>query len=164
MKTIMRLVAAGASIGALAYAAPAAAQYPRYTYGYGYAQGANSYGGYTQIAVNRCADAVQARLDGPHNAYGNRYGYSSARVLGISRVIPGGYGGVTVRGVATSGQPARYAYGAALPLDLTWQCTTDYRGMIMGVSIDPVQTSYGYRYPPTTYEGDDFSRFGYYRY
>lgn len=164
MKTIIRLVAATAAIGALACAAPAAAQYPRYGYGYGYAQRSNGYGGYTQLAVNQCAGAVQARLDGPRNAYGNPYGYSGARVLGISRVDARGYGGgVTVRGVATSGQYA-YPYAPQLPLDLSWQCTTDYRGMVTGVTIEPVQSSYGYDTAPRAYEGDDYSRFGYVRY
>lgn len=169
MNAITKFTIAATTAGALTCAVPAAAQYPAYGYGIpypGYSSARpNGYGGYTQIAVNQCAEAVQARLDGPRNAYGSPYGYSGARVLGVSHVDPHGYGGgVTVRGVATSGRYAPYQYGGRVPMDLSWQCTTDYRGMIVGVSINRLQSTYSYDYAPPAYDGDDFSRFGYRRY
>ena len=45
------------------------------------------------------------------------YAQGQARVLGISRVEPRSRGGVTVRGVATSGMNAGYAgYGGQQPV------------------------------------------------
>jgi len=116
MKAITMILAGGVGMAALAAAAPAAAQYYP-GYGYGYPYGGNpvgqvlnqvlgggnyGYGANSQVAVNQCANAVQARLGGN---YGYGYGYGAAgRVLGISRVEPRSNGGLTVRGVATSGR------------------------------------------------------------
>src|SRR5207342_431496 len=100
--------------------------------GYGYS-GYGNYGVNSQTAVNQCANAVQARLGGGYgyNGYGNAGG---GRVLGISRLEPRSSGGLTVRGVASSG---RYvAYGAQAPVDLTWRCRTDYRGFVTDVRVD----------------------------
>ena len=168
MKAIIRLVTLGAATGALGCAAPAAAQYAGYGYGVPYpgysTERPNGYGGYTQIAVNQCAEAVQARLDAPRNAYGDPYGYSGARVLEVSQVDARGYGGgVTVAGAATSGQYAGFP-GARTPVDLSWQCTTNSRGMIVGVSINRLQSAYGYEYHPPALYNDDVSRYGYVRY
>src|SRR4051794_28070326 len=123
MKAITKFLAGGA---AMASAAPAAAQYyPGYG-GYGYPSGGNvvgqvlnqvlgggygynGYGGNSQVAVNQCAAAVQARLGGGNGGYGyNAYGNGGARVLGISRVEPRSNGGLTVRGVASSGRYGGY--------------------------------------------------------
>jgi hypothetical protein len=146
--------------------------YGRYPYGnYGY----NQYGNQS-MAVDQCARSVEARLNGYRGGYygygnmpyGGQYGYNGyggggARVLGISRVEPRSNGGLTVRGVATSG---RYAgYTAQPPVDLTWRCKADYRGYIADIDITPAQRNYGaygnYRYTPYA---NDYSQYGYSRY
>lgn len=194
MLAMTKLLAGGAAMAALASAAPAAAQYyPGYGYGYqspgivvdrvlndvmgagSYGYGGYGYGGYgmnSQTAVNQCASAVQTRLGGGYGGYGyNSYGYGGgARVLGISRVEPRSGGGLTVRGVASSGQYGGYAYGAQAPVDLTWKCRTDFRGFISGIEIDRAQSSYGYGAAPYNGYGKstpynyDYSQYGYRRY
>lgn len=169
MKAIIKLLAGGAAIAALASAAPASAQYyPGYGYGspyggnvvgqvlndvlgggYGYGYAQNS-----QVAVNQCAAAVQARLSRNGYGYGAGYGYASGRVLGISRVEPRGDGGLRIRGVATSGYSGRP--------DLTFSCKTDYRGFIRDISVDRASTNYNYGYTP--YGNYDYSQYGYRRY
>ncbi|HWJ37381.1 MAG TPA: hypothetical protein VNR86_01285 [Sphingomicrobium sp.] len=167
MKVIVKVLAGGAVIAALASAAPASAQYyPGYGYGspyggnvvgevlnnvlgggYGYAQN-------SQIAVNQCAAAVQARLSRNGYGYGGGYGYASGRVLGISRVEPRGDGGLRIRGVATSGYSGRP--------DLTFSCKTDYRGFIRDIDVDRASINYNYGYTP--YGNYDYSQYGYRRY
>jgi hypothetical protein len=202
MKAITKFLAGGVAIAALASAAPAAAQYyPGYGSpyggnvigqvlssvlggGYGYnGYGYNGYGngGYavnSQAAVNQCANAVQARLGGGYGGYGYRaYGGGAGRVLGISRVEPRSNGGLTVRGVASSGAYAGYAYGAQAPVDLTWRCKTDYRGFVTDVSVNRAQSNYGYNsgavpygnygaapYGASPYGNYDYSQYGYSRY
>jgi len=200
MKAITSLLAGGIAIAALASAAPAAAQYyPGYGnpgYGYGYpgagiggilgqvlGGGYGGYGGYgyganSQVAVNQCANAVQARLSGGYGGYGyngyaSPYGYgygAGGRVLGISRVEPRGDGGLTVRGVATSGRSAGYGYSQNRP-DLTWRCRTDPRGLVYDVNVSLAQPAYGngYGYAPPAYTpynnyNYDYSQYGYSRY
>ena len=197
MKAITKVLASGGFIAALAIATPAAAQYNPYGYGSGnilgqviqsvigggYGGGYGSgYGGYqvnSQALVNQCANAVQARLNGGGAGYGgygyaSQYGYAGgARVLGISRVEQRSGGGVTVRGVASSGANA-YAYGGYAGqqqqrVDLTWKCKTDYRGMIADIDIDRAQTNYGYNQPynqgySQSYTPYDYSQYGYRRY
>jgi hypothetical protein len=199
MRAITKFAAGGIAVAALAIAAPAAAQYyPGYGYpGYGYGNpydgnvvgqvlnqvlggGYGNYGINSQAAVNQCASAVQARLSGGYGgyggygggygAYGSNYGYSGgARVLGISRVEPRGNGGLTVRGVATTG---RYgvSYGGEPRVDLTWRCRIDYRGFVSDIDIDRAQSNYGYGYNNgytgsyTPYNNYDYSQYGYRRY
>jgi len=180
MKAITFL-GAGVAIAALAGAAPAAAQYYQ-SYGYGnpvgqvlnsVLGGGYGYNGYgnsgvnSQAAVNQCANAVQARLGGGYGYNGNGYA-GTGRVLGISRVEPRSNGGLTVRGVASSG---RYvSYGAQAPVDLTWRCRTDYRGLVTDVRVQPAQSNYGqnYGYAPQGYANApqpyDYSQYGYRRY
>ena len=163
-KFVISLAAAGA---ALAFATPAAAQFfPGQPYGgYGQPYGYNGYGANSQQAVNQCANAVQARLNGGYGNYGYGYnGYASGggRVLGISRVEPRSNGGLTVRGVASSGRYAGYGYGGQAPVDLTWKCKVDYRGFVSDIDIDRAQSNYGYgSYSPYNY---DYSQYGYRRY
>ena len=120
-------------------------------YGYGYGSGINS-----QAVVNQCMGAVQARLSG-------------GRVLGVSRVEQRNGGGLNVRGVANSGRAGAYAYtyGAQAPVDLTFTCRTDFRGMITDVDIDRAQSNYGYNnytpYNGSAY-GNNYSTYGYSRY
>ena len=163
------------AIAAVASAAPAAAQYyPGYG-GYGYPYGGNvvgqvlnqvlgggyGYNGYgmnSQQVVNICASAIQQRLNGGYGGYGYGSGYGGARVLGITSVEQrgSGGGGLRVRGVATSG---RYGYNQGP--DLTWKCSIDYRGRIVGLDVS--RGSYGYgNYTP--YGNYDYSQYGYRRY
>ena len=195
MRAITKLLAGGVLIAALASAAPAAAQYyPGYG---GYGNGGNvvgqvlnqvlggGYGGYggnagygnygvnSQAAVNQCAAAVQQRLSGGYGnyGYGNAYGggnvYGGGRVLGISRVEPRSNGGLTVRGVATSGRYAgAYGYNGQAPVDLTWKCKVDYRGFVSDINVDRAEGSYGanYGYSPYSNNSYDYSQYGYRRY
>ena len=136
--------------------------------GYGYGGGANS-----QAAISQCVGAVQARLGGGgYGSYGyNGYGfnggaYGGGRVLGISRVEPRSNGGLTVRGVASSGRYAgAYGYNGQGQVDLTFKCKTDYRGMVTAVDLDRAQSNYGYgNYAPYSNYGNDYSQYGYRRY
>jgi hypothetical protein len=196
MQAITKLLAGCGAIAALASAAPAAAQYyPGYGYGYGSPYGGNvigqvvnsvlgggygsngyngygSYGVNSQAVVNICANAIQSRLSGG-GGYGS-YGYSSpygyaggARVLGISRVEQRSSGGLRVRGVATSGRNVGYGYNSQTP-DLTWKCSVDYRGAIVGLDVNRADVSYGANYGSnygyTPYGNYDYSQYGYRRY
>jgi hypothetical protein len=153
-------------------------------YGSPYGYGQPGYGANSQVAVNQCANAVQMRLSGAYGGgyggYGG-YGYNSygapgaGRVLGISRVEPRQSGGLTVRGVATSGRYGGYGQGQG-QVDLVWKCRTDYRGMIVDVDVDPAQSNYGYGYNGYNgynggyngynqpYSPYDYSQYGYRRY
>ncbi len=130
MKAVSKILAGGVAIAALASAAPAAAQYyPGYgnggnvigqvlnqvlggsQYGYG-----NQYGVNSQAAVQRCAAAVEQRINrdygyrsGGYSGYGGYGGYAnnsyaggSARVLGVISVERRSNNGLRVRGVATA--------------------------------------------------------------
>ena len=185
MTAFTKFLAGGVAIAALASAAPAAAQYyPGYGYGNpyggnvvgqvlnqvlggGYGYNGYGYGVNSQAAVNQCASAVQARLNGGgYGGYGyNGYGYGAgARVLGISRVEPRSNGGLTVRGVATTGGYAGYGYNAQGRVDLTWKCKVDYRGFISDIDVDRAQGSYGYNSGYTPWGNYDYSQYGYRRY
>jgi len=143
--------------------------------GYG-GQAGYGYGANQQAVVGQCVNAVQARLArnyaGGYGAYGNPYGgygnsgYGQARVLGISRVEPRSNGGLTVRGVATSGMTAGYGYGVAgqqQPVDLTFRCRVDYRGYVTSVNIDRAQANYGSNYQ-NYQQYDPYAAYGYRRY
>ena len=180
MKAMTKYLAGGVAIAALASAAPAAAQYyPGYGSPYGYGMPGYGMPGYgyspygsgvnSQMVVNQCANAVQARLNGSgyggYGAYGSPYGgYGGGRVLGISRVEQV-FGGMRVRGVATTG---RYAggYTPNSPVDLIWNCRTDFRGAIVDIDLHPAQSNYGGGYTPWNYGApdDDYSQYGYVRY
>jgi hypothetical protein len=187
MRAITKFLAGGVAIAAVASAAPAAAQYyPGSGYGYGYGSPyggnvigqvlndvlGNGYGANSQVAVNRCAAAVQQRLSG---GYGGGYGYNGyanagGRVLGISRVEPRGNGELLVRGVANSGRYA-YGYNGQGQVDLTWKCKVDYRGFVRDIDINRAQTNYGYGYNQGYGQGYnqgntpyDYSQYGYRRY
>lgn len=188
MVAITKLLAGGAALAALASAAPAAAQYyPGYGYGYGYGSpyggnvvgqvvndvlgGGYGYGGYgpnSQIVVNQCATAAQMRLNGGYNTYGYAGGSVGARVLGISHVDPHPDGGITVRGVASTGRYAAYGYGgygAHPPVDLTWGCRTDARGFIRELTVSAAQYNYGNNGGyGSSYTPWDYSQYGYRRY
>jgi len=178
MSAVMRFLGCGVAAAALAAAAPAAAQYfPGYGspyggygyntpgYGYGYNTPGYGYGMNNQAMVSQCTAAVQARLSGGYGGYGyNSYGYGGGRVLGVSRIEPRGDGGFTVRGVATSGNPA-YGYAPNSP-NLVWRCSTDFRGVVVDIDVDPARSNYGYNYNngPYNYSPYDYSPYGYERY
>jgi hypothetical protein len=188
MTALKNVLAGGVAAAALITAAPAAAQYYP---GYGDPYGGDPYGGsevgpignqvpgggygYNNPAVDQCVGAVQQRLNGGYPGYGgNGYngdrgpygyggpdGYGGGRVLGISRVEPRSNGGLTVRGVASSGRYVAYGYGEQSPIDLTFRCKVDYRGFVTDIDIDRAQPSYGNNYSP--YD-NDYSQYGYRRY
>jgi hypothetical protein len=183
-------VVAAALLGA---APAAAQYYPGYGYpGYGYGYGGNvvgqvinqvmgggygynGYAGNSQVAINQCVAAVQQRLSGGYGnlpGYGSYSGYSyypyqnaypGGRVLGISRVEQRSGGGLTVRGVASSG---RYGvgYGGQQQPDLTFKCKSDYRGYITDIDVERARSNYGYNYTPYSPYGNDYSQYGYRRY
>ena len=177
MKAISLILAGGVGLAALASAAPAAAQYyPGYP-GYGYQNnnvvgqvlgqilgygrypygnyGFQQYGGQS-MAVDQCARAVEARLNGYRGGYygygnvpyGGQYGYGynnrygGARVLGITRVDHKSYG-LKVRGVASSGyqgyqgygRPGYGSYGYNAGADLSWSCEVRYDGRIRDIDL-----------------------------
>src|SRR5687768_11803148 len=131
MKAVMKILAGGVGFAALASAAPAAAQYYP---GYGYPNsggnvigqvlgqilGGNqyAYGVNPQLAVQRCAAAVEQRINqryrssynpygGGYSGYGGYNGYNAyaqggARVLGVTSVERRSSNGLRVRGVATA--------------------------------------------------------------
>jgi len=149
-------------------ATPAAAQYP---YGYpgggnvvgqiiGQVLGGGRYGAYgasnDRYAVDRCAQAAEARLNRTRYAYGSNSYYSrgyynmgngyngagSARVVGITRVERRANGGLKVYGVMSSGMGYgnrgynnAYAYNNAAA-DLRFDCKIDYRGYVTDVDIN----------------------------
>ena len=179
MKAITKFVAGGVAIAAVASAAPAAAQYyPGYGSnnpyggnvvgqvlnqvlggGYGY-NGYNGYGMNSQTVVNVCANAIQQRLNGGYNPYGNA-AYGGGRVLGITSVEQRGSsgGGLRVRGVASSGR-----YGYDQRPDLTWKCSVDYRGAIVGLDVNRGSYGNGSYGSYSPYGNYDYSQYGYRRY
>lgn len=184
MKALTKILAGGIGLAALASAAPAAAQYypqpqpyPNYGYGqYGYGNqnpvgqiigqilgyGRYPYGnyGYNQYsnqsaAVDQCARAVDARLNGYRGYYGygnvpyqGQYGYgynnryNGARVQGITRIDRKSYG-LKVRGVASSGyqgydgygRRGYGSYGYSNGADLSWSCEVRYDGRIRDIDV-----------------------------
>jgi hypothetical protein len=182
MKALTKILAGGIGLAALASAAPATAQYypqpqPNYGYGqYGYGNqnpvgqiigqilgyGRYPYGnyGYNQYsnqgaAIDQCARAVDARLNGYQGYYGygnvpyqGQYGYgynnryNGARVQGITRIDRKSYG-LKVRGVASSGYQGYDGYGRRdygsygynAGADLSWSCEVRYDGRIRDIDI-----------------------------
>lgn len=186
-----RMLIGGAGIAALVcVSAPAAAQYYPNPYPYGNSGGGvvgaiiNAIGGYgqypygnygygqanSQVAVDQCTRAVEARLNGygysnQAYGYGQPYGYANrgyggARIVGITRIEQRSNGGLRVYGVAMSSQYGQYgAYGnqgygygyqnAARP-DLRFNCKVDRYGRITDVDLNRMAYNqndyyYGYR-------------------
>ena len=145
--TMMKILAGGAGLAALAAAAPATAQY--YPYAYGSPYGASPYAyNATAMASQRCAAAVQSRLSRPTGVTGILGAVLGApvatgRVLSVTQVVPR-RSTVRVRGLATSGRMAYSPYGvgmygalgAAYAPDLSFRCDVDYRGYIRDIDID----------------------------
>jgi len=183
MKALTKILAGGIGLAALASAAPAAAQYypqPYQNYGYGQnpvgqilgqilGYGRYPYGnyGYNQYsnqssAVDQCARAVEARLNGYNGngyygygnvPYGGQYGYGQygynnrynmgGRVQGITRVDRKSYG-LKVYGVASSGYQGYDGYGRRgygsygynAGADLSWKCEVRYDGRIRDIDVE----------------------------
>jgi hypothetical protein len=120
--------------------------------------------GYQQVSqrglVQQCAIATEQRLSGQYRGQGYGayngngyqqgygqpgYGYqnqSGARVLGITSVERRSNGGLSVRGVATSGAYGQQAYGYGQQgygvngqADLSFNCKVNARGQITDVRI-----------------------------
>lgn len=144
--TLMKILAGGAGLAALAAATPATAQY--YPYAYGSPYGASPYAyNATAMASQRCAAAVQSRLSRPTGITGILGAVLGApattgRVLSVTQVTPRS-STIRIRGLATSGRVAYSPYGvgmygslgAAYAPDLSFKCDVDYRGFIRDVDI-----------------------------
>lgn len=114
-------------------------RYPQANYGY------NQYGGQGR-AIDQCARAVEARLNGyNYNWYnGNNYNRyrRSGRVEGITRVDRKSYG-FKVFGVASSGwggypgwnRPGYGTYGFSSGVDLKWDCKVQSNGRIKDIDV-----------------------------
>ena len=124
-------------------------RYGQYPYGnYGY----NQYGG-QQYGIDRCARAVEQRLNGNGYGYGyGNWGYAGrnynryrnfGRVEGITRVERKSYG-FKVTGVASSGwggyqgynQRGYGTYGYQAGADLSWTCKVYRSGQIRDIDIN----------------------------
>ncbi len=154
MTMMTKMLAGGAAVAALAAAAPAGAQYA-YPYGYSpyaqspYAYGYNSQAYMTQTATQRCAAAVQSRLQSRTGLTGVVAALlgapqAQARVVSVTQVTPR-RSTIRVRGLAASGRTAAYspwgigAYGAVgygYQPDLTFKCDVDYRGYVRDIDIN----------------------------
>jgi hypothetical protein len=149
----------GQVVGAIIRGILGAGNYGNYPYGnYGYGD-RHGYGMSERAAVDRCARAVEARLNNQgrygnydrydsryDRRYDNRYGYDNyrghARVAGITDVRRKSYG-LKVYGVAMSGASAghydrynRRGYGYATAPDLKWDCKIDRSGRIRDIDIE----------------------------
>ena len=148
MTMMMKMLAGGAGLAAIAAAAPAAAQYYGQPYGYGYGYGYNT--NVTNMAAQQCTAAVQNRLynrTGISGILGAVLGANTTgRVVSITQVTPRSQT-VRVRGLASSGRMAANgwgpygvgaygAYGYAYQPDLSFSCSVDYRGRIRDVDIN----------------------------
>jgi hypothetical protein len=158
MKLMIKMLAGGAGLAAIAAAAPATAQYygnryaNPYAYGSQYGYGTQyGYGANTNLAAQQCTAAVQNRLYG-RSSIGGILGAvlgantATGRVVSITRVEPRG-STVRVRGLASSGRMASYSpygvgaygalgYGYAQQADLSFRCDVDYRGYVRNVDIN----------------------------
>jgi hypothetical protein len=168
MSKMKTLLALGAGIAAIASAAPASAQYygsSQYSYSqpygynqsYGYAQQYSQPYGYamnTSAATQQCTAAVQNRLYN-RQSIGGILGAilgsnTSGRVVGVTQVSPRGDGGVTVRGLASSGRYASNGYGPygagaygalgyssyGAAADLSFRCRVAPNGAVYDVRIN----------------------------
>ena len=123
MRIMVKMLAGGVGLAALAGTAPSTAQ---------------SFSWNTpQMAVDRCTDAVQNRLN-LRTAYGDLNG---ARVVEVTNVERRG-NQLKVRGLASSNGAGAYgenlygALGATVAPNLTFRCTVDRYGRIRGIDID----------------------------
>jgi hypothetical protein len=122
MTTKVMILAAGAGLAALAGAAPATAQ--RFSW--------NT----PQMAVDRCTEAVQSRLN-LRTAYGDLNGARVVEVTSVTRKDKR----IRVRGLASSndagplGVGAYGALGASFAPNLTFDCSIDRYGRIRDIDV-----------------------------
>jgi len=123
--TMIKLLAGGATFAALATAVPAASQTA--------ALAANTD---VKAAADRCAAAVQARLDEKSTAFAE-----GGRVLGVTSATPKRTY-VRVRGLAST---SAYAYSPSAVVgalayayqpNLSFRCDVDYLGRIKDLDLD----------------------------
>ena len=187
MKALKFLLGGGIAAAALVTAAPAAAQYSPYGYGYGSPYG---YGYGSPYGGNVVGQVVNQVLGGGYGGYGYNNGYNGA---GASRIaasqcsaavqqrMGGGYGygngygapvsitsvevtggrGYRVRGVANAG--AGYGgYGQT-----RFSCRTDFRGIVTSVNFggnNYYGSNNGYGYNNGYNYNDPYAAYGYRRY
>lgn len=134
----------GGIAGAIIDQAIRQGRYGQYPYGnYGY----DRYGRESH-AIDRCARAVEARLNGysynPYRGYNYRRYRNHGRVEGITRVERRNNGGFKVWGVASSGyggyqgwnRPGYGSYGYGAGADLRWDCKVSRSGRVSNVDIN----------------------------
>ena len=125
----------GNAVGQAINGVIAATQYGNYPYGnYGYGQ-TYGYGMNSNGAVDRCARAVEGRLNG-YNGYGDSR-YNGGRVTGITRVDPRGNGGLRVWGVAST--YSGYGYGQP---NMSWDCSIDRFGRVTDTNFNTNRWGY----------------------
>jgi hypothetical protein len=128
--TMVKILAGGLGLAAIAGAAPATAQY----------NAASPVGAQAQLAAQQCSAAVEAELK--TRDYGAVSAPGTAGVLTVTRA-DAEKKFVRVRGTATSGVPAIGAVGALAaaqaPADLTFKCRIDYRGRVLELDIDRIK-------------------------
>src|SRR4051794_9789278 len=152
MRLMIKMLAGGAGLAAIAAAAPATAQYYGNRYANPYAYGSQyAYGANTNVAAQQCTAAVQNRLYN-RSSIGGILGAvlgantATGRVVSITQVVPRG-STVRVRGLASSGRMASYSpygvgaygalgYGYAQQADLSFRCDVDYRGYVRDIDIN----------------------------
>ena len=159
MKLMIKMMAGGVGLAAIAAAAPAAAQYPYghsnpygYSNAYGYSNPYGAYGVNSTTATQQCTAAVQSRLYN-RSSIGGILGAilgsnTTGRVLNITQVTPT-RSGMRIRGLASSGRYAynnygpygvgaygSLGYGYNQAADLSFKCDVDYRGYVRDVDIN----------------------------
>ena len=155
MRIMTKMLAGAAGFAAIAAAAPASAQYYPYGYSNRYAYGGGAYGVNAASAAQQCTAAVQNR---PYNLtslgqiLGSLIGIPTTptgRVLSVTQERRDRYGGMRLRGLASSGRYAynnygpygvgaygSLAYGYNASADLSWRCDVDNRGYVRNVDIN----------------------------
>ena len=152
MRIMTKMLAGAAGLAAMTAAVPAAAQYYPYN---SYAYGGAAYGANAGMAAQQCTAAVQNRLynrTSLGSILGSLVGIPttpSGRVLSITQETRNRYGGMRIRGLATSGRDAYnnygpYGYGAYGALgygynsaaDLSFRCDVDSNGYVRNVDIN----------------------------
>jgi len=129
--TLVKNVAGGVGLAALAGAVPAIAQY----------NPASPVGPQAQLAAQQCSAAVEAELK--TRDYGAVSAPGTAGVLTVTRA-DAEKEFVRVRGTATSGVPAIGAVGTLAAAhsptaDLTFKCRIDYRGRVLELDVDRIK-------------------------
>ncbi len=135
----------GAVVGNVINGVIAATQYGGYQYGnYGYGENYR-YGNQmlpANVAVNQCAGAIQARLNGGGYGGYNNYG-GGGQIAGITNIEARNNGALRVHGLISTmgGYRGGYGGGYAVP-DLSFTCKVDYSGRVIDLEIDRNRGNY----------------------